>query len=62
MLVCPYDDEIGVALVGDAHKRFRRGPNGDFRFPDTMEGGWHEIAELAQGFYIVVMEHYHRLE
>ena len=62
MLVCPHDDEVDVALVSDAHNRVRRGPSSDFRFPGTREGGWHEVAELGQGFRVVVTEHRHGLE
>jgi len=27
-----------------------------------MEGVWHEVAELGQGFFIVVIEYHRRLE
>lgn len=59
--VGPHDNEVGAALLGDAHNRFRRGPGSDFRFPGTLEGVRHEIAELGQGFLVVVMAHHHWL-
>jgi hypothetical protein len=62
MLVGPHDNEVDVALVRDAYKRFRRGPSRDFRSPVAIGGGWHEVVELGQGFRIVVTEHHQRLE
>jgi len=59
--VCPHDDEIGVALLGDAHNSVRRRPDCDFYFPGPIEGVGHEVAELGQSFLIVVIEYHRRL-
>ena len=60
-LVCPHDDEIDVALLGDAHNSVRRRPDRDFCLPVSIEGIGHEVAELGQRFLIVVIEYDHRL-
>src|SRR5262249_23085166 len=46
-LACPHDDEIGVALMGDAHNSVCRRPDRDFCFPVPIEGIGHEVAELG---------------
>src|SRR5262249_30076295 len=60
-LICSHDNEISVALMGDAHNSVRRVPGSDFHFPGPMEGIRHEVAELGQGFLIVVIEYHRRL-
>ena len=59
--LCPHDNKVGGALLGNAHNRFCRGPGSDVRFPGTLEGVRHEIAELGQGFLVMVMEYYRGL-
>src|SRR2546426_227898 len=60
-LVCPHDDEIGVALMGDAHNSVCRRPDRDFYLPGPIEGVGHEVAELGQSFLIVVIGYNSRL-
>src|SRR5712691_1088227 len=43
---CPpmraHDNEISVALLGDAHNRFRWVPGSNFNFPGAVKGLWYE--------------------
>jgi hypothetical protein len=56
-----YDNEISVALLGDAHNRFRWVPGSEFNFPGAVKGLWYEVAELGQCLLIVVMAYHCRL-
>jgi hypothetical protein len=56
--VGPHDNEVSTALVGNAHNRLRWGSGSDVRIPGTLKGGRYEVAQLRQGFLVMVMEHY----
>ena len=59
--VGPHDNEVGATLVGNVHNRLCRGPGGDIHIPGPLEGGRHEVVQLCQGCFVVVLEHHPRL-
>ena len=49
-----HDDEISVALLGDADNRVRRVPHGDLDIGCALPGTGHEVLELRQRDFTVI--------